>query len=206
MVSNTGNTKQAIGTDEFDLPLPPEGLDCHAHKDTGIQWPLFLVGKLHDAGCDILFQKHWCLFFKGGRIIIEARQDGCTGLHSTPKGTNQCTQTELDIDMPEQALNAFQDQTIPQLMQCPCACAGFPPKATWITAMNQECHTTWPGLTASRVRKWLPQIEETDPGHLKQTRQGLHSTSEGGDNHTSKDEDNTKAQQIQHTVHTRGKQ
>ena len=197
MVSATGHTKKSVAMDKFDLPLPPDSLDYHVYEDTDIQRPLLSVGKVCDTGCEVLFQREHCLISKGGHVILEGRRDKHTGLYLLPNSTTTHRKSNNNNEMSKLALNTFQDQNIPQLMQFLHACAGFPPKATWIKAINRGYYATWPGLTASRVRKYLPQSEETALGHLKQTRQGLRSTSKGGDNQRE-----LRARQ---TVHTMGK-
>ena len=52
-------------------------------------------------------------------------------------------------------------------------CAGFPTVTTWMKAMVAGYCVGWPGLTTSRVQKYLPDGEETTPGHQKLVRQAL---------------------------------
>ncbi len=56
------------------------------------------------------------------------------------------------------------------------AAAGYPVKDTWVKAINAGNYTTWPGLTATAVRKHFPESDETQKGHMKRQRQGLRST------------------------------
>ena len=70
--------------------------------------------------------------------------------------------------------------SVPGLIHYLHACAGFPKADTWIKAINAGHYIGWPGLTASRVRKYLGQNEITAMGHLKLQRQGVRSTSKGG--------------------------
>ena len=44
-----------------------------------------------------------------------------------------------------------------------------PSKSTWILAIKRNAFTTWPGLTAALVDKYLPKSESTVKGHLIKT-------------------------------------
>ena len=41
------------------------------------------------------------------------------------------------------------------------ACAGYPTKSTWLTAIRAGNYLSWPMLTASAVNKHFPESEET---------------------------------------------
>ena len=93
------------------------------------------------------------------------------------------THQPVGLGLPQQpsvtALNAYAQRSTPKLMQFLHACAGFPTIATWTQAIDRGYYLGWPGLTASRVRKWLPDSEETVLGHQQLVRQGIRSTSKG---------------------------
>ena len=61
---------------------------------------------------------------------------------------------------------------------CPC-------KTTWVKTINGSYFTTWPGLTAEAVIKFLPEEPATIKGHLKQIRQNVRSTSKKEHEHKS---------------------
>mmetsp|Transcript_13974 Transcript_13974/g.21310 ORF Transcript_13974/g.21310 Transcript_13974/m.21310 type:complete len:173 (-) Transcript_13974:96-614(-) len=64
-----------------------------------------------------------------------------------------------------------------ELIQFLHAAAGSPVPATWIKAIENNQYTTWPGLTAQLVRKYLPKNPiATIKGHQKYQRQGVRST------------------------------
>lgn len=78
----------------------------------------------------------------------------------------------LGLGLPPQkralnALNAYSEPTQGRLMQYLYACAGFPTRSTWIKAIKRGYYATWPRLSASRVRKHLPESTETMYGHQK---------------------------------------
>lgn len=75
------------------------------------------------------------------------------------------------------ALNAYELRIIPQLIRYLHGAAGFLPKSTWLDAINAGFYSTWPGLTAARVRQYLPDTNEvTVMGQQKLIRQGICST------------------------------
>ena len=206
MASATGHVKTAIATDKYNLPLPDTSLDYHVYEDKDLQRPLLSVGKACDAGCKVLFEHDRCVFYKNGQLLLQGNRDQHTGLYLIPHHSANGIPPPKRDDTLHQALNAYQDQPVPQLMQFLHASAGFPPKPTWIQAINQGYYTSWPGLTASRVRKYLPESEETALGHLKQTKQGIRSTSKGegltkqGIRSTSKGEELPAARRTTHTT------
>ena len=51
---------------------------------------------------------------------------------------------------------------------------GSPPKSTWVEAIKKGFFTTWPGITAENVNKYL-----TDK-HMKQHKQNIFSTKTTG--------------------------
>jgi len=54
--------------------------------------------------------------------------------------------------------------------------AGFPTKAMLLTSIRSNNLVTFPGMTADNIRKFFPESDETQKGHMKQTRQGVRST------------------------------
>lgn len=45
-----------------------------------------------------------------------------------------------------------------------------------VKAIRNKWLVGWPGLTVENVNKFFPESEETQKGHMKQTRQGVRST------------------------------
>ena len=71
------------------------------------------------------------------------------------------------------AANTYKISCIPALILYMQACAGFPMIATWNNAINKGWYSTWPGLTASRVRKYLKPLEYTSIGYMKMISKGI---------------------------------
>jgi hypothetical protein len=55
------------------------------------------------------------------------------------------------------------------------AALGFPTKAMLLTAIHHKNLVTFPGLTSKNVNKFFPESDETQKGHMKQTKQGVRS-------------------------------
>jgi hypothetical protein len=75
-----------------------------------------------------------------------------------------------------QANNAYQLKSKKDLIIFLHAAAFSPCISTWCQAIEKGFFATWPGLTSSLVRKYLPKPLATTKGHLKEERQGLRST------------------------------
>ena len=176
LVGITGDRRHSIGTNAFDLPLPEESLDFHVYKRGDIKRPLLSVGKVCDAGCKVTFDKDQCDFVCDNQLVLTGYRDPTTGLYLLPTKPQPAT---APVPRDLAALNAYAETNVPKLMRYLHACAGFPVAATWIQAIDRGYFTTWPGLSASRVRKYLPKSEETAKGHMKLVRQGIRSTSKG---------------------------
>ena len=54
--------------------------------------------------------------------------------------------------------------------------AGFPTEETWYSAVQAGNYNSWPWLNPKNVRAHFPESEETQKGHMQNTRQGLRST------------------------------
>ena len=56
-------------------------------------------------------------------------------------------------------------------------CLFSPPKTTLVHALEQNYFPTWPGFTATAVKRYLPEAAPaTDKGHMRRQRKGLQST------------------------------
>jgi hypothetical protein len=179
MAAATGDCKTSIGTDKFDLPLPKDSLDYHVFARGDVQRPLLSVGKVCDAGCHVIFSAGHCYFIKDKQLLLRGARDRRTGLYLLPQFPRTPKVTYgLNFSHPYRQ-RAHDGYTIPKLMSYLHGCAGYPTTSTWIQAINRGYYVGWPGLTASRVHRYLPKSEETALGHLKMVRQGTRSTSKG---------------------------
>ena len=65
-----------------------------------------------------------------------------------------------------------------QAIKCLHVCYGLPTNATWLKAIRLGNYTTLPVLTIKPTNKYFPGAEETQKGHMRQTRQGVIPTTE----------------------------
>ncbi len=68
---------------------------------------------------------------------------------------------------------------IPSLEPIVCylhAAAGFPPKSTWLKAVQRSNYSTWPFINIKNVAKYFPKSEEIKMGHMQGQCQGIQST------------------------------
>ena len=115
------------------------------------------------------------------RAVIEGYRDRKTGLWRIPlrsKVENENMDTMIiDRPDPHHAIShVFELPSIAKTITYFHACAGFPPKETWIRAIRKGTFNTWPGLSVKAVNRHFPDSDETQKGHMKALRQGIRST------------------------------
>eukprot|EP00804_Cyclotella_cryptica_P002577 CCRYP_010410-RA/>CCRYP_010410-RA protein AED:0.12 eAED:0.12 QI:0/0/0/0.5/0/0/2/0/1280 len=76
----------------------------------------------------------------------------------------------------EAALSVYDLPSTKEVVRFLHAALGFPTKATLLTAAQNGNLVTFPGLTPDNINKHFPESEETQKGHMRQTRQGVRST------------------------------
>ena len=79
--------------------------------------------------------------------------------------------------MTEVASNAYNITSKCSLIKYLYQCLFFPPQKTLLKAIAKNQFTTWPGLTYTAVKTYLPNVAPaTDKGHIKYQRQGIRYT------------------------------
>ncbi len=73
-------------------------------------------------------------------------------------------------------MNVYELTSTKEVVRFQHAALGFPTKATLLTAICHNNLVTFPGLTSKNVNKFFPESDETQEGHMKQTKQGVRST------------------------------
>jgi hypothetical protein len=165
---------------QLDLPqLPAQAWEAHILPGL-THSSLVSIGKLCNAGCEAHFTAIKVIINKDNRLLMTGPRDQQTGLWRI-KLNNQPTPKPTKITKHKHCKgfinHAYQEQTIPELMQFLHATAFSPvPSITWINAIQQGFFQGWSGLTATAVRKHLPKSEATSKGHLVQTRKNVRST------------------------------
>lgn len=105
------------------------------------------------------------------RAVIEGYRDRKTGLWRIPlrsKVENENMDTMIiDRPDPHHAIShVFELPSIAKTITYFHACAGFPPKETWIRAIRKGTFNTWPGLSVKAVNRHFPDSDETQKGHI----------------------------------------
>ncbi len=72
--------------------------------------------------------------------------------------------------------NVYELPSIKQTVRYLHAAAGHPTKHTWMKAIAQGNYNSWPLINVWNVRKYFPESEETQLGHMRGARQGVGST------------------------------
>jgi hypothetical protein len=80
------------------------------------------------------------------------------------------------LDVHESANSVYELPSTKEVVRFLHAALGFPTKATLLTAAKHGNLVTFPGLTPENISRHFPESEETQKGHIKQTRQGVRST------------------------------
>ncbi len=93
------------------------------------------------------------------------------------KGENLWTVSAIATDNEcKRIANVYDLPSVNQMIKYLHAAAGYSVKDTLVKAINAGNYTTWPGLTATAVRKHFPESNETQKRHMKHQQQGLGST------------------------------
>ncbi len=66
--------------------------------------------------------------------------------------------------------------SIEQMVRYLHAAAGQSPEDTWVKALRRGNYNLWPLIDTKNVRKYFPELEETQLGHMQGQWQGVQST------------------------------
>eukprot|EP00804_Cyclotella_cryptica_P029656 CCRYP_019045-RA/>CCRYP_019045-RA protein AED:0.39 eAED:0.39 QI:0/-1/0/1/-1/1/1/0/453 len=80
------------------------------------------------------------------------------------------------IDITESANSVYELPSTNEVVRFLHAASGYPTKATLLQAAKHGNLITFPGLTPENIAKHFPESNETQKGHMKQTKQGIRST------------------------------
>jgi hypothetical protein len=162
------------------LPIQLNNRAREASVQPCLQKSLISLGQLCDNGCDyVLLDRHYASVIKDGVTSVIGLRDPTNGMwlvDLAPSGAP----TPLPTRHPtyqHYANSAYEQKTKVQLIDFLHRACFSPPISTWTQAIEKNFFTTWPGLTADAVRKFLPKSLATAKGHLKATPKNLRSTS-----------------------------
>jgi hypothetical protein len=150
-----------------------------------MQAALLSIPKLCDAGCTAHFSEtDVVIMTQDGTVALIGRRDPLTKLwevpltphHDDPTKQHSPSETTPKPTVRDYAHNAYKQRTKQDLLTFLHAAAGSPTVATWCTTTDKGFYPTWPDLTSTLVRKYLPKALATFMGHLHMQRQGVPST------------------------------
>ena len=96
------------------------------------------------------------------------------GLWMVPITDN--THPTTDPTVTEAAMGVYELPSTKEVVRYLHAALGYPTQATLLTAAKHGNLVTFPGLTPHNIARHFPESDETQKGHMKQTKQGVRST------------------------------
>ena len=171
--------------------LPFKQLSPKANQaDTFEDFPhsLMSVGKTADDGTISIFTKDGVTVHKekdvlitcqGEPILIGVRDEH--GRYRIPlvqaKGQWQPRRPSKRVNAALRQANSVYDlPSIEQAIKWMHAVCGYPVKSTWMKAVKAGNFVGWPLLTEKNINKYYPDTDETQKGHMNQTRKNARST------------------------------
>jgi hypothetical protein len=76
-------------------------------------------------------------------------------------------------DIAETATSVYDLPSTKEVVRFLHAALGYPVKATLLTAAQHGNLVTFPGMTPQNISRHFPESDETQKGHMKQTKQGV---------------------------------
>jgi hypothetical protein len=86
------------------------------------------------------------------------------------------TTISQNIDVAETAMSVYDLPNTKEVVRFIHAALGTPTRATLLTAAQNGNLITFPGMTPENISRHFPELDETQKGHMKQTKQGVGST------------------------------
>ena len=80
------------------------------------------------------------------------------------------------LDVAETATSVYELPSTKEVVRFLHAALGHPVMATLLTAAQHGNLVTFPGMTPQNISRHFPESDETQKGHMKQTKQGVRST------------------------------
>ena len=135
---------------------------------------------LCDAVCKVSYYKEKYLILQNNIIVWQGTQETSTILWIlplNPRTPPENIPVHTSTAGTQYAGNTYQITSKGDLIGYLHQCLLCPPKRKIIKAIQNNQLTTWPGLNATEVDKYLPDISlETDKCHMKRQSKGLRTT------------------------------
>eukprot|EP00804_Cyclotella_cryptica_P028195 CCRYP_011052-RA/>CCRYP_011052-RA protein AED:0.30 eAED:0.33 QI:0/0/0/1/0.5/0.33/3/0/617 len=120
-------------------------------------------------GCHVIFTKNDCKVYRKAELMLVGKRHPATGLWVVSTNDSSIPTKPPRAFATHAAHNAYQTSSKAKLIQFLHQCAFSPPPSTWIKAINNNQFSSWPGLTADALRRYLPDSTATAKGHMKKT-------------------------------------
>ena len=141
---------------------------------------LLSIAKFCDNECEVLFTEDSVTVTRHGKVLLTGVRDVCrTNLWSLPlKPAPRDSQDTDDAkhEHPHCSHVAHHTTSKAELLQHLHAACFSPKPTTWMKEIENEQFKSWPGLTKSAVKNYLPSAMATAKGHLDRQRKNRKST------------------------------
>ncbi len=77
------------------------------------------------------------------------------------------------LDVAETAMSVYELPSTKEVVRFLHATLGHPVMATLLTVAQHGNLVTFPGMTPQNISRHFPESDETQKGHMKQTKQGV---------------------------------
>ena len=205
---------RSCATDVLDIPQLPERAR-HCYKFNDISVPLISVYRIcKGTGLKVSFVEDSVTIenIRDGRILLIGHRDATSDLYYLPlhpendplprvntvpsPRVNSQLKQEVELKFRMIAAGAYEIKTASTLVKFLHAALGFLTKNTLLRAIRRNYLTTFPGLTAERVTKYLKDSEITAKGHMHMKKQGIRSTQEEPTSTSTKQEPQSRSHEI----------
>ncbi len=164
------------------------------HHTKFIHHILFGIQALTEVGCEVAFDKHKCIVWYNGKIILSRGKDPAMDPWTLPLGSTGTSSHHKDVVIPPTApvvanaranlttQIAFFTHTLQNKENSICFAHQSlcnPHILTLLKAIWRGYLKGCPNLTAKGVTKYLNPSPATAKGHMKQPHQGIRSTRQG---------------------------
>eukprot|EP00804_Cyclotella_cryptica_P019451 CCRYP_006616-RA/>CCRYP_006616-RA protein AED:0.40 eAED:0.37 QI:0/-1/0/1/-1/1/1/0/347 len=173
------STLRSSHTCELDIPLPKtakQGYILPGMKNHS----LISVAKMCDAGCKVVFARNDCSIIHNDTIIMKSHKNKHNGLWYIPiKQSIHDTPFTIYNDSPastHSSNSVYHTSTLAETIQYIHQCLFSPTVDTFCKAIENNQLIRFPPITATQVRKYLPESTATAKGHLRRVRKHTRST------------------------------
>ena len=185
-VANQGSSKGKHKTKLNFKDLSDRAREADTFED--FKNSLLSVGRLADDGLISIFTKDGTAVFKEedvlitcrGKPIIVGKRDN-SGRYRVPLVQQQGRwapkrPNRRTVSCLEDANSVYDLPSVEEAVKWMHAVCGYPVKSTWLKAIKAGNFDGWPIINKNNVKKYYPETDETQKGHLNQTRKNVRST------------------------------